>query len=182
MLKIVTVPNIILTTPVKPVISFDGSLQNLIGEMAVTLKAQVDPQGVGLAATQVAKNISVFIMKPKPKSPIKIFINPKILECVNLQIRNKIIKNKSHKKNRTPLEGCLSIPRIWSPIKRPKKLLLQYQTETGEQKTEWFKDFEAVIIQHEVDHLNGILFTQRALEQNSTLFEEKNGKLKKMEY
>jgi peptide deformylase len=180
MLKIITVPNSILTTTVLPVTNFDTSLINLISEMEKTLKAQTDPMGVGLAAPQVNVNLQIFIMKPK--SSISVFINPKILN-----LKFKILNFNSNsklkiKKKKTPLEGCLSIPRIWGPVKRSKKLLLEYQTPTNEKKQEWFSGFEAVIIQHEVDHLNGVLFTQRALEQKTPLYEEQDGKLKKMDY
>lgn len=92
--------------------------------------------------------------------------------------------SQKHKRKRKKqhFEGCLSIPKIWSPVKRSKKILLEYQTTEGEKKSEWFSAFDAIIIQHEVDHLNGILFTQRALEQKSQLYEEKKGKLVKLEY
>ena len=76
-----------------------------------------------------------------------------------------------------PLEGCLSIPRIWSPVNRHAKVHLEYTNLRGERKDKWFSGFDAVIIQHEMDHLHGILFTQRSLEQHMKLYEEKNGKL-----
>jgi peptide deformylase len=185
MLKIITVPNSILTTTVLPVTNFDISLVNLISEMEKTLKAQTDPMGVGLAAPQVNVNLQIFIMKPKPKSSISVFINPKIIQLQTSNLKHSsstLHPLPSKKKKKTPLEGCLSIPRIWGPVKRSKKLLLEYQTPTGEKKQEWFSGFEAVIIQHEVDHLNGVLFTQRALEQKTPLYEEQDGKLKKMDY
>ncbi len=190
MLKIVTVPNEVLIIPTKSVASFDGKLHQLVKDMEETLNAQIDPQGVGLAAPQVGVGSALFIMKPTPKSSVKTFVNPKILKS---QINPKIptspfglrgtsqIKNKKQRRKHH-FEGCLSIPRIWSPVHRAKKLLLEYQTVNGEKKTEWFTGFNAVIIQHEVDHLNGVLFTQRALEQKSQLYEEKRGKLVKLEY
>lgn len=184
MLKIITIPNAILTTTVLPVTNFDSTLQKFVKEMEKTLSAQTNPMGVGLAAPQVDINLQLFIMKPTPKSSINVFINPKILKFQILNPKSQI-NSKSKKKTKskkTPLEGCLSIPRIWGPVKRSKKLLLEYQTLNGEKKQEWFNDFEAVIIQHEVDHLNGILFTQRALEQKTQLFEEKEGKLEKLQY
>ena len=75
------------------------------------------------------------------------------------------------------------MPKIWGEVKRAKKVLLEYQTddESLEKKQAWFSGFEAVIIQHEVDHLEGILFTQRALAQNQPLYEEKEGKLVRIE-
>jgi peptide deformylase len=80
------------------------------------------------------------------------------------------------------LEGCLSIPRIWGPVKRANRVLLEYQDLSGEKKTEWFTGFRATIVLHEVDHLQGVLFTQRAIEQNSALYEERDGELERMKY
>ncbi len=185
MLKIVNVPDPILGNPVKPVQKIDGKIIKLVHDMEKTLVAQDDPPGVGLAAPQVGHNLALFIIKPMPESKIEAFINPKILKIE--EIKEKQTDKTSAKGNKklkkgTPLEGCLSIPRIWSPVKRPEKVLLKYQTITGEEKTRWFSGFEAVIIQHEVDHLNGILFTQRSLEQNIPLFEEKEGELHRLKY
>lgn len=191
MLKIVTVPNDLLTIPSKPVDSFNDKLHELINDMEKVLNAQVDPQGVGLAAPQVGIGLSIFIMKPTPKSSVTAYVNPKILKSQNPKFPTpsasgglRGINNIKNKKQRRKyhFEGCLSIPKIWSPVNRAKKLLIEYQTVDGEKKTEWFTGFKAVIIQHEVDHLKGILFTQRALEQKSQLYEEKKGKLVKLEY
>ena len=181
MLKIVQVPNEILTTPVKPIVEFDEKLQETIKNMEKVLNDQIDPQGVGLAATQVGLSQAIFIIKPSAKSKPATFINPKIIKLVNSLTRNKKT-NKHTKKKPTKLEGCLSIPRVWGPIKRANKILLEYQLLNGKKKTEWFSGFNATIIQHEVDHLNGILFTQRSLEQKGRLYEEKEGKLEKLEY
>ncbi len=88
-------------------------------------------------------------------------------------------------KNKIPpqkLEGCLSIPRIWAPIKRARQIEIKYQNEQGVTQKKKFSGLKAIIIQHEIDHLNGILFTQRALEQKAQLYEEKANKLQKMSY
>ena len=69
------------------------------------------------------------------------------------------------------LEGCLSIPKIWGKVKRAKTLTLQYRDEKGTVHKEEFSGFIATIIQHETDHTNGILFTQRVLEQKEKLYE-----------
>ncbi len=189
MLKIITVPNNILNQKAKPVKDFNNDIKKLIEEMKKTLLAQKDPPGVGLAAPQVGKSLALFIMKPTVKSPITIFINPKIIKISELNNKpSKSTKRISpndlnqEKSNLVKLEGCLSIPKIWSPVKRAKKVLLQYQNLTGAVVQKWFTGFEAVIIQHEDDHLNGILFTQRAIEQKVPLYEEKDGELKKLEY
>ena len=174
-LPIVKIPNKVLTTPTKPVTKIDSKIQKLIVDMEETLQVQKDPEGVGLAATQVGSGISLFIMKASENQGLRVFINPEIL-----QVEEKTQKTVE-KKDKSSLEGCLSIDRIWSPIRRPQKILVKYQNELGEQKEEWFKGFNAVIIQHEVDHLHGILFTQRALEQNKKIFKEIDGDLQPLE-
>ncbi len=177
MLKIVHIPNPVLTTPSKPVTVFDNKLQKLLKDMVEALDACVDPQGVGLAAPQVGIGQQIFIMKPTEDAAPKAYINPKIIETQTLP---ETPMEKKKRKEGSSLEGCLSIPRIWSPVTRPNRVLLEYQDATGETHTEWFSGFEAVIVQHEVDHLQGILFTQRAIEQNSQLYEEKQGELVKV--
>ncbi len=209
MLKIVVVPNKILTSTVKPVKKIDKKIVELVNQMAKTLDAQVDPQGVGLAAPQVGEDLALFIVKKNKKAKLQVFINPKIIKHSN-QVKDTIgvaseetlreadsarraeslAEEKQHerqklsqkKKPPQKLEGCLSIPRIWSPITRSGRILLEYQDLAGEVKKQWFGGFDSIIIQHEVDHLRGIMFTQRALEQNIPLYEEKDGELEKLKY
>lgn len=183
MLKIVTIPNPVLTSGTKKVERFDAELQNLVKEMDQTLKAQTDPQGVGLAAPQVGNNLALFIIKPSSEAKTEVFINPRILETVAVSSnKSKIIteSKENNKKKKTKLEGCLSIPKIWGNVSREKKIYLEYADLTGKSHKKLYSGFKALIIQHEVDHLKGVLFTQRALEQNTQLFEEKNGDLKKL--
>lgn len=179
MLKIITVPNKILNSINKPVTNFDSRLKKLIKEMDKTLIVQQDPFGVGLAAPQVGENLRLFIIKPTPKAKIETFINPRIVKTISSTSEVTTPASKP-KPKKTPLEGCLSIPHIWGPIKRTKKILIEFQTVNGEKLSKWYFGFKAVIIQHEIDHLDGILFTQRAIEQKSALFEEKEGKLEKI--
>lgn len=179
MLKIVNVPNKVLTSPAKPVEKIDSKIKKLVKDMGRTLVAQVDPQGVGLAAPQVGVSLALFIIKPSPDSPIEVMINPKIKQIEKMTVEKN--DTEESEEDHEQLEGCLSIPRIWSPIKRHNRVLLEYQNIHGELLSEWFEEFEATIVQHEVDHLQGILFTQRALEQNQQLYEERRGKLKKIE-
>lgn len=176
MLRILAVPNKRLATATKKVVKIDKKILNLIKEMKETLITQVDPQGVGLAANQVGSDKSLFIIKPTPDSKTEAFINPRIVKTV----KREVTKAKTMKKS--TLEGCLSIPRIWAPIDRPKKVFLEYQNLSGKKIKKWFSGFKAIIVQHEVDHLHGIVFTKRALEQDAQMFEEKEGKLVKISY
>jgi peptide deformylase len=203
-MKIVTVPNYILNQKAKPVLQIDKKIHQLIKEMTTVLNEQINPPGVGLAAPQVGIPLQLFIIKPTKKAKIEAFVNPRIVKYESVEkparLDNKTSKvldnhpktsevnggdttsqvNNIKKTKNTPLEGCLSIRKIWGYVKRANKVLLEYQTITDEKKTEWFSGFKAIIIQHEIDHVNGILFTQRALEQGKQLYEEKEGKLIKL--
>jgi len=174
-MKIVTVPHPILNQKTKPILKIDKKIRQLVKEMIKVLNKQIDPPGVGLAAPQVDFPLALFIIKPTKKTKPTVFINPRIIKHVTCNM-----KHETQKKKKTPLEGCLSIKKVWGHVKRASKVLVEYQTLDGTKKTEWFSGFKATIIQHEIDHLKGILFTQRALEQQSTLFEEKEGKLEKL--
>lgn len=181
MLKILSAPNKILARSVQPVTEINDKIRKLVTDMEETLAAQNDPPGVGLAGPQVGKNLAIFIIKPSEKAKTKVFINPKILKY---EIRQDP-SSKKRKSESVRLEGCLSIPRIWGAVERANKILLEYQDltlPTASVKREWFQGLEAVIIQHEMDHLCGVLFTQRVIEQNRLLYEEKNGELEKIDY
>lgn len=176
MLKIVHAPAPVLTKGVRQVKKIDKKIRELVYDMEETLIAQTDPQGVGLAAPQIDVDLAIFIIKPTLKSETLVFINPKILETKAKGLASPAATKKDDEED-VKLEGCLSIPKIWGPVTRNAKVLLEYQDLTGEKHTEWFSGFKAVIIQHETDHLNGILFTERVLEQKNKLYEEKNGEL-----
>ncbi|MDR2121652.1 MAG: peptide deformylase [Flavobacteriaceae bacterium] len=115
--------------------------------------------GIGLAAPQVGLSIRLFVIDAVPLSEDeeyadikeelkefkKVFINPKIIER----------EGEPWKFN----EGCLSIPDIREDIKRPKTITIEYYDENWNKKTEIYGDVRARIIQHEYDHIEGILFT-----------------------
>lgn len=108
-------------------------------------------QGIGLAAPQIGKSIRMFIADATPLEDEEIgdwkqvFINPEIIE--------------EDGDDWTFEEGCLSIPDIREDVIRPEKLKIQYYDENWEEHTEEFEGMKARIIQHEYDHIEGILFT-----------------------
>lgn len=177
MLKIVTVPNPVLTTPTLKVKTITPKIRRLVEEMKKTLISQRDPEGVGLAATQVGESLSIFIMRPTLKGEISVFINPEAKSIESEEIINDSKTLKSRKSKQSKMEGCLSIPRIWAPLKRKGRIQLEYEDLDGVKHSKVFEGFEAIIVAHEVDHLNGILFTQRCLEQNVTMYEEDGDEL-----
>lgn len=164
MKPIVLVPNSVLTKSAQTVVNFDRTLEKLIVEMKAALQATTNPKGVGLAAPQIGESWRVFITRPKEESKIRVFINPEIINRSDDETDG--VPERENK-----LEGCLSIPKIWGKVKRAKKLTLRYQDERGLSHEESFSGFLATIIQHETDHINGILFTQRVLEQKSKMYE-----------
>lgn len=170
MKPIVHVPQPVLTTPAKIVTSFDKRLAKLIRDMKTTLLASRNPKGVGLAAPQIGENLRVFLTKPKKH--IRVFINPEIKKK-----STELTDGVPERENK--FEGCLSIPKIWGKVHRVTTLTLRYQDESGKTHEEQFDGFLATIIQHETDHINGILFTQRVLEQKGKLYQavkDKEGK------
>lgn len=164
MKSIVSVPHTVLTTPAARVVVFDKKLGTLIGEMKETLLSTTKPKGVGLAATQVGVSQRIFLTKPNATSTIRVFINPIITKPSDQ-------KTDGVPERENKLEGCLSIPNVWGKVKRTASLTLHYQDETGQKHEEKFNGFIATIIQHETDHINGILFTQRVLEQRGKLYQ-----------
>lgn len=111
--------------------------------------------GVGLAAPQVGKSIRLFVIdgspfeedEPKLKDFKKVFINAKIIE----RSTDKFSFN----------EGCLSIPLLREDVIRPTKIRIEYYDENFNFHDEWFDGLIARVIQHEYDHLEGILFTDK---------------------
>lgn len=171
MTKIVQVPNPVLTTPTKKVAAIDKKVLDIIDRMKNTLSQTDNPKGVGLAATQIGIPLSIFITRPKENSVIRVFINPQIIwksDSVSELIREE--EGKSLKKEKK-LEGCLSITNIWGHLLRASRVKLKYTDITGTVREEEFSGFMATIVQHEVDHLHGILFTQRVMEQKEKLYE-----------
>lgn len=158
--KILSATDPKLRTVSKPVAGIDKKVKNLVKDLKETLKVQKDPEGVGLAAPQIGKNQRVFVMLDEGK--IKALINPRIVEV-------KKVKKKSKKKSEV-MEGCLSIPHFYGPLERATVVKVEYLNEQDKKVTEVFKDFSAEIVQHEIDHLNGILFTDRLLEAKKPLY------------
>lgn len=157
----------------KPVRSVDRKILKLIQDLRDTLAIQKDPEGVGLAAPQIGINLRVFAVDFK--SLKRIIINPEIVE----------IKKANSQKPKTKseiLEGCLSLPHYYGPLKRENYIKLKYLDENGKEVIEEFKDFNAQIILHEIDHLNGFLFIDRLLKQKKKLYKlDKNDEWEQVE-
>ncbi len=170
MLKIVTAPNPILSEIAKPISKVNTAITVVVEEMKKTLAATTDPKGVGLAAPQVGKSLRIFIAKPTDKSRVLVFVNPKILQKSSKLDYVKRPKKDSSKKASKKLEGCLSLPNIWGPVLRASSLTLSYLDEKGQHHEQKFSNFLATVVQNEMDHLEGVLFPKRVLEQKGILY------------
>jgi peptide deformylase len=175
-LKILAAPNPVLSNIAKPIFRVDASVIAIVEEMKKTLLKTTDPKGVGLAAPQVGKSSRIFIAKPTDKSEIMVFINPQILEKSSKTDYVKRSEKDLSEKASRKLEGCLSLPNIWGPVLRASSLTLSFLDEQGKSHKQKFSDFMATIIQHETDHLNGVLFPKRVLEQKGILYKSHKNK------
>lgn len=165
MKQIIIVPNDILSSQAKDITSFDKRSEKLVADLKSALLATKNPKGVGLAAPQIGEPYRAFVTRPTEKSEVRVFINPQIIEKT-AELTDGIPERENK------LEGCLSIPKIWGKVRRMVGIRLRYQDEKGKMHEETFHGFLATIIQHETDHVNGILFTQRVLEQKGKLYQE----------
>lgn len=150
----------------KSVAGIDKKVLNIVKDLKDTLTVQKDPEGVGLAAPQIGKNVRIFACAFKDFQ--RIVINPEVIEIG--EIEKKPHSAKASRGKKEILEGCLSLPNYYGPLKRAGKVVLKYLNEKGEEIEETFEGFNAQIILHEVDHLDGILFLDRLFEQKQPLY------------
>jgi peptide deformylase len=161
--KIVDVKDPKLRQKSKRVAKVDKKTLAIARDLVDTLKVQKDPEGVGLAAPQIGKNVRMFAMVFG--RGIRVIVNPKILS-----LSQGPRKKGKAKKQEVILEGCLSLPNIYGPLKRPQHLKLEFMDLDGKIQTEVFEGFSAQIVQHEVDHLNGTLFFDQLLKDKAPLY------------
>lgn len=159
-LRVLDAPHPTLTKSALPVQKIDRKVLTLIENMKDTLVSFVDPVGVGLAAPQVGVSLKLCMIRLKTRGPIEVLINPEITHY-----------SKEKKTSKTMLEGCLSIQNTWGHVTRSATVDVTYLTPEGKKITEHLTGYKAHVVQHEVDHLQGVLFTQRALEQDQKLYQ-----------
>jgi peptide deformylase len=146
-MDIVTYPHRILLQPTLPVEDIDGQLQQLIEDMADTMYAA---PGVGLAANQVGSSNRILIfdeMSDQEKRQYQVIINPKLIES-----EGELISEN---------EGCLSVPEFRSDVKRSARVLVEGVDRDGNPLRMEAEGFRAIVLQHEIDHLDGKLFIDR---------------------
>ncbi len=168
-MKIRTVPDPVLRKKAKPVSKIDRKTQQLVAEMLVFLKkgAGGKMMGVGLAAPQIGISQRVIVVWSKGSRALLPMINP---EIVWKSKRTKLGVPES----KNPLEGCLSVPGFWGKVRRFSVIKISYLTPKNQKVIKKFKGITGVIVQHEADHLDGILFTDRIIKQGGKLLKQEN--------
>lgn len=145
-MDILKYPNPILKQKTELVTEFGPELHRSLVSMKL---AMLEHKGIGLAANQVGINQRFFIMQDK-KGQLWEFINPEITDREDTILIN---------------EGCLSAPDIFVQIARSKTVTVQAKDRNGEDFTVICQDIEAVCVQHEIDHLDGIFYLDKAPRQ-----------------
>jgi peptide deformylase len=134
----------ILKTKARPVERFDDELRDEVRRMAILMH---DALGIGLAAPQVGISHRVLVYRVEPASPVVALVNPEI----EWSSRDEEISE----------EGCLSLPFVHVDVERPIAVLVRARDERGEELVIEATGLEARVIQHEIDHLDGILILDR---------------------
>lgn len=146
-LEILTYPDPLLKEPAKPVESIDSRVQQIIDDMAETM---YQAPGVGLAATQAGIDRCVIVFDPEAdaeKQDFQVLVNPRIIEATEKTISEN--------------EGCLSVPDFRSDVPRFERIVVEGLDRHGKNLKFEATGLLSVILQHEIDHLNGILFIDR---------------------
>ena len=151
--EIVTLPNKRLRQKARNVTSFDATLQTLIDDMVETMRAA---PGVGLAAPQVDVPLKVIVVEFREESEGEEETPPKLYTLVNPSIA------RASAEEEIGTEGCLSIPGIVGDVERPSSVTVKGLNRRGQPVKIKASGWLARIFQHEVDHLNGVLFVDRA--------------------
>lgn len=164
LLEILTIPDSRLKQESLPVEVFDDALRAFIQDLEETMRSA--PGGIGIAAPQVGRFQRIVILDLSSKSKIKnhgrlILINPEITHWEGM------VKGR---------EGCMSVPDYTGNVIRAEKIKFSAFDEFGQQHHYETEGFEARAVQHEVDHLDGILFIDRLVSRRTDLFQRKNYK------
>ena len=142
--EIITVPNPLLKTVSKPVDAIDSKILGILNDMLETMYAA---PGIGLAAIQIGipkRLLVIDIGRDNENRDPHFFINPEILDPAE--------ELSSFE------EGCLSVPGVWEEIERPNECNVRFLDINGDEKNIRYSGMMATVIQHEMDHLNGIVF------------------------
>ncbi len=157
--KIFEYPAPVLRQKTRQITVFDEALKKLVEDMAETMYAA---PGIGLAAPQIGESLKLIVVDTsKDKEGAResmAMVNPEIVEKEGSQFDE---------------EGCLSVPDLTSKVQRSKKITVTYQDLAGKGQQMVAEDRFAVVLQHEIDHINGILFLDHLSALKRALYKKK---------
>jgi len=165
-LEILTYPDKFLSEPTKPLENIDGKVQEMIDQMAATM---YDAPGIGLAAIQVGwdKSLLIYDIAPRDENrSLHVLINPKIVA----QEGEMVSEN----------EGCLSVPEFRADVKRSANITVAGHDREGKPVRLDAEGLLAIVLQHEIDHLNGTLFIERISSLKRQMYQRRVKKQMKM--
>ena len=161
-LPICRFPDPLLKQPTRPIERVDDRLRQFIQQMATTMRAH--PRCVGLAAPQIGSPLRIAVMDasshPKASAAhgLLVLVNPRIIASEGALLQR---------------EGCLSVPDFTGNVRRHARVQVAAWDEFGQSWELWLKGFEAVVAQHEIDHLDGTLFLDRVASLRTDVFKRK---------
>ncbi len=160
-LDILTYPDERLKQQSQPVESIDQQIRDFIADLEQTMRA--GPGGVGIAAPQVGRFLRIAMVDVSSKPKIKqhgrlVLINPEITEWDGLAVGR---------------EGCMSVPDYTGNVVRAERISLRAVDEHGNERCFDMEGYEARAVQHEIDHLDGMLFLDRLVSRRNDLFRRK---------
>lgn len=181
-MEIIHIPHQSLRKVASPIEKVDKKFEKFLKNFKKILQITDNPKGVGLAGPQVKKLQRVFLTWLSDKKPPQEHINPRILTH-----SDELTLGPDPKKPR--YEGCLSMPLMYGPVPRWQWVEVEYQVldlKNGGNNglrtvTDRLEDFGARVFQHEIDHLDGILFTDHSLKYNLPVFIQEEDDLVEIE-
>ncbi len=180
MKKIVVYPDPVLRQVCAPVNTKDETTRTEISELVAVLVNTKN--GVGLSAPQIGISKRFFAIKNDKEKKTQVYINP---EITNTFDKKKIYFNYTKKESEGEasepfLEGCLSIPGVYGQVARWPKIAVKYVGIDGKEEKEEIEGYVAIVFQHELDHLNGILFIDHVKKEKNKLYREVGKKLEEI--
>ena len=167
--KIVTIPNKILRMKSKRIGFVDDSIRDLANDMIqTTLDWDHDSEfGAALAAIQIGEPLKLTVVRND-------FDDAKSKEFTTL-VNPEIVKSSNE--NVSDVEGCLSVPGVYGRVSRPLKIKVKAQDINGDPIRLTLEGFPARVLQHEIDHMNGIIFLDHVKDSSQLFNIDKNGTL-----
>ena len=161
---IVHIPSAVLSTRAKEVKAFDKKLLKIIADMKKRLSQRKIPKGSGSRLRKLVFRFA-YLSHGQMKNR-----NTSIYKSRDYQRKNDDDPpSRNASEGHGKMEGCLSVPNLWGKVHRQSEITLAFLDEKGVAHENVFSGFLSTIIQHETDHINGILFVQRVLEQKGKL-------------